>query len=124
MTIDAIVDIMLEDTFVFSWHQTPESLIFNVLAHLLASHPDAAPPAMGDWSCYRSAVIEFSCISSVTGLLLQESVKPTIDPDGSVDYGCIDELVLLRPGEYRISGEFGVVNVSAKSVSIELRAAV
>jgi hypothetical protein len=123
MSIEELDNIFLEDTFVLSWHQSSASLTFNVLASLLQSHPEALPPANGEWACYRSGVIKFSGVSSVNGLLRQESVTPTTDPDGSVDYGCVDFLSLVRPGEYRIAGEFGVVTVVAREVSLILGAA-
>jgi hypothetical protein len=123
MSIEAFDNILLEDTFVLWWHQTDAFLTFNVLASLLQNHPEALPPASGEWTCYRPGVIQFSGISSVDGLLRQESVTPTKDPDGSADYGCIDDLSLVRPGEYRIVGEFGVVTVVAREVSLALGAA-
>ena len=124
MTIEAFENILLEDTFVFSWHQSADTLTFRVLASLMQSHPEASPPLDGEWACYRSGTIQFAGVSSVHGLSPQESVKPTTDPDGSVDYGCIDELLLVQPGEYRISGEFGVVEVAASDISLSLGAAV
>ena len=123
MSIEAFDNILLEDTFVLSWHQSSGSLSFSVLASLLQSHSEATPPTSGDWACYRPGLIQFSGASSVSGLLPQESVPPTRDADGSVDYGCIDELSLVQPGEYRIAGEFGVVTVSADGVSLALEAA-
>ncbi|MDR7134072.1 hypothetical protein J2X06_001256 [Lysobacter niastensis] len=123
MSIEAFDNILLEDTFVLSWHQATDSLTFNVLASLLQSHPEASPPPNGEWACYRPGAIAFSGVSAVRGLLPQESVIPTADPDGSVDYGCIDELSLVRPGEYRIAGEFGVVTVAASEVLLVLDAA-
>ena len=123
MSIEAFDNILLDDTFVLSWHQASASLTFHVLASLLQSHPNASPPASGEWACYRPGVIQFSGVSSVDGLLRQESVTPTTDPDGSVDYGCIDALSLVRSGGYRIAGEFGVVTVVARDVSLVLGAA-
>lgn len=123
MSIRAFDNILLEDTFVFSWHRTHDLLTFNVLASLLQSHPEASPPTSGDWACYRPAVIQFRGVTSVDGLLPQESVNPTIDPDGTVDYGCIDALALIRPGRYCIAGEFGSVTVVAQEVSIAIGAA-
>ena len=123
MKIDAFENIFLEDTFVFSWHQSSDSLIFDVLASLLRSHPEATAPTASDWACYRPARIEFSGVSSVTGLLPQEAVPATQDATGSVDYGCIDEISLIGPGNYRIAGEFGVVTVAADSLSLVLGSA-
>ena len=123
MSIEAFDNILLEDTFVLAWHQASDSLTFRVLASLLPSHPEASLPANGEWACYRPGTIQFSGVSSVLGLLPQESVTPIADPDGSVDYGCIDDLSLVRSGEYRITGEFGVVTVVARGVSLVLGAA-
>ena len=123
MSIDAISNILLEDTFVLAWHQGPESLTFHILASLLQTHPEASPPATGDWACYRPGIIQFSGVSSVRGLLHQASVNRTTDAEGSVDYGCIDNLSSTQAGEYRITGEFGDVSVVAREVSVCLAAA-
>ena len=123
MGIEVFDNILLDDTFVFSWHQDADVLTFRVLASLLQSHPDASAPVAGEWACYKSGIIEFSGVSSVHGLLPQESVASTTDPDGSVDYGTIDNLAQTRQGEYRISGDFGVVTVAARDVSLTLAAA-
>jgi hypothetical protein len=120
MNVEAFDNILLEDTFVFSWDRTSDSLIFTVLASLLQSHQDATPPAKDEWACYRPGIIRFSGVSSVDGLLSPELLKPAIDADGSIDYGCIDELSLVRPGEYLIVGEFGEVTVAAREVSLIL----
>jgi hypothetical protein len=122
MSIDAFDNILLEDTFVLSWNYASGSLTFSVLASLLQSHPEAMPPASDDWACYRPGLIRFSSVSSVTGLHPQDAVLPTQDADGSLDYGCIDELSLVGLGEYRITGEFGVVTVAAREVSLVLGA--
>lgn len=122
MGIEATEDIFLEDTFVLSWDYSAGCLIFQVLASLLQSHPAASLPASGEWACYRPGVLTFSGVTSVHGLLLQDSVSPTTDPDGSVDYGTIDSLVQVRPGDYLIAGEFGVVTVAARDVSLVLTA--
>ncbi|GAA3928041.1 hypothetical protein GCM10022229_22350 [Luteimonas lutimaris] len=101
MSIEAFDYILLEDTFVFSWHLSTDTLTFQVLASLSQAHPAATVPAAGEWACYRSGAIEFSRVSAIRGLQSQESVVPTTDPDGSVDYGTIDGLAQIGPGEYR-----------------------
>ena len=120
MSIDAFDEILLEDTYVLGWSQTPNLLTFTVLASLLQSHPQAAPPLAGEWACYKPGVIRFSGVSSIAGLLPQEVVTPISDPDGSIDFGCIDDLSQIRPGEFRIAGEFGMVAVAATAVALVL----
>ena len=123
MSIDAFAHILLEDTFVLAWHQSPGSLVFHVLASLQHTHPEASAPGSGDWACYRPGIIQFSGVTSVIGLVPQDSVTRTTDAAGSVDYGCIDDLALIQPGEYRIAGEFGDVLLVAGEVSLFLAAA-
>jgi len=123
MSIESFDNILLEDSFVLSWHQEANVLTFRVLASLLQSHTDASMPVAGEWACYKPGIIEFSGVTSVNGLLPQESVISTTDPDGSLDYGTIDGLSQTGPGEYRIIGDFGVVTVAAHDVSLTLAAA-
>jgi len=122
MTIAALNDILLEDTFVLAWHRGHESLTFHVLASLLQSHPDASVPTSGDWACYRPGIIQFFGVTSVGGLLPQDSVQRTADAAGDIDYGCIDSIALVQPGKYNVVGEFGDVSLTAAGVSIYLAA--
>lgn len=43
-------------------------------------------------------------------MIVLEEVEPTVDPDGSVDYGNID-LLSLYNGHFKLEGEFGSVIV-------------
>jgi hypothetical protein len=124
MNIEAFDHILLEDTFVLSWHRGPTSLTFHVLASLLQSHPEATTPHEGEWAYYKPGIVHFAGVTSVNGLLSQSAVQPTTDADGCIDYGCIDELSVMKPGAYRISGEFGVVTMVAEGVSLLLGNAV
>ena len=42
-----------------------------------------------------------------------DDVRPTIDPDGSADYGNIDSLMHDDAGTFLVAGEFGDVRVVA-----------
>jgi hypothetical protein len=123
MSINPLRDIYLEDTFVIGWHEGHESLTFYVLASLEQTHPQASAPASGDWACYRPCIIQFVGVSSISGLLRQESVKPGADASGDVDYGNIDSFKLVDSGEYRIVGDFGDVLVAAREILVYLAAA-
>ncbi|MDC7700051.1 hypothetical protein [Vogesella indigofera] len=123
MNIDVLSNILLEDTFVLAWHRGHESLTFYVLASLQRTHSAASTPTHGDWACYRPGIIQFSGVSSVQGLLRQDAVKPAIDAEGSVDYGCIDSISVVQPSGCRIVGDFGDVLVVARKVLFYLAAA-
>jgi hypothetical protein len=122
MSLAAFDHIMLEDTFVLAWHREGDALSLQVLASLLPSHPLARPPANGEWACYMQGIVLFQGVSSVKGLLDMEQVRPVVDPDGTVDYGCIDGLEARDAGVFSISGEFGDVTVYAEKVQLELAA--
>ena len=123
MGIPALDHVDLQDTFVLSWRKASGSLTFEVLANLLPTHPRAAPPLPNEWACYTEGAITFFGVTSVAGLPALGDVVPVKDPDGSIDYGCIDELSLAGPGEYRIAGEFGSVSVAAEGLSFVLHSA-
>jgi hypothetical protein len=120
MSIPAIAGLDLEDTFVLAWHRTPDALTFHVVASLLPEHPDFSAPPENEWACYRAGLIQFVGVSSVEGLLAQALVPATTDAAGEIDYGCIDQLSLVRPGHYSIAGEFGSVVLAAEGVVVVL----
>lgn len=120
--VDALAHIYLEDTFVLAWDHGQRTLTFHVLASLLQTHPAAFPPLPGEWACYRHGLLQFVGVTSVCGLLRQDTVNRTTDASGAVDYGCIDAVSLLRPGEYRIDGELGKVVVLAERLEVLLAA--
>src|SRR5438094_9384182 len=98
-----------QDTFVLAWRMERDRLVFNVLASLSPGHPAYAPPPPSDWTCYRAAELIFDGTRQVTGLKEMEKVRPTVDPDGTADYGNIDSLSRDDDGTFMLSGDFGEV---------------
>jgi hypothetical protein len=120
MSIPAIAGLNLEDTFVLAWHRAADALTFHVVASLLPEHPEFSAPPENEWACYRAGLIQFVGVSSVEGLHAQASVPAATDAAGEVDYGCIDQLSLVRRGHYSMAGEFGTVAVVAEELVVVL----
>ena len=122
MSIDTeFADVMVQDCWVLGWRTENDSLVFDIEASLISGHPLYESPKPGEWSCYKTAQIVFSGVREVSGLLPIQSVRATVDPDGSVDYGSIDSISQETNG-FAIVGEFGNVLVSASAVRLHLAA--
>lgn len=100
----------LNDSFVLGWEQSTDKLEFSLEASIWPQSTYYITPKQNEHTCYRKATLTFSSIDEVNGLRSMESVKPTIDPDGTSDYGNIDSLIQNSNG-YSIVGEFGSVKI-------------
>jgi hypothetical protein len=109
--------VLTTDTFVISWRQEADRLVFVVDASLGPGHPNYEPPLPGEWSCYKPARLVFKGVRVVDGLPQMESSPHCTDADGSQDFGTLDELV-AEPGGYRVAGDFGVVRIQADSAQL------
>lgn len=78
-------------------------------------------PKEKEYTCYKSGALKFTRWSNVSGLLQQSQVSPSIDPDGSADYGNI-EYFAESENEFEIHGEFGRVVISGEEFSFEIGA--
>ncbi len=47
-------------------------------------------------------------------------MRPTIDPDGSADYGTIDSFMREDDGTFRLCGDFGDVHLRANDFRLVL----
>jgi hypothetical protein len=117
--LDMLDGVLITDTFILGWHQEADRLVFDVEASLWPQHPQYEPPLPGEWTCYKPAQLVFVGVRSVEGLPEMAKVVGSRNSDGSQDYGSLDELVAI-PGGYQIVGDFGVVQVQADSLRMEI----
>jgi hypothetical protein len=122
LNLDDFQEVALEDTFVLAWHKSSGDLVFYVEAHLRPEHSAYAPHGVESRACYRPGIIVFRSASQVTGLMPQSMVNRTTDAEGAVDYGTIDRLEMIGPGQFAISGEFGDVVVHSRAPRLYLAA--
>lgn len=96
-------DLYLEDSYLLGI-ETNSAVDMLVEAVLRETHPMYTPPKPGERYSYRTLVIHFPEVKSVEWI--NKRMTPTRDPDGSVDYGNIDEFHLMD-GRYHIKGDWG-----------------
>jgi hypothetical protein len=111
--------VLITDTFVLDWYFEPRRLVFVVDASLQPDHPANERSKPNEWACYKPARLVLDDVECVEGLLEPASAPGHTDPDGSHDFGSIDELVSIVNG-FRICGEFGDVQITANSVRLEV----
>lgn len=109
----------LNDSFVLSWEQTSDKIVFNLEASIWPQSTYYTSPKPNEHTCYRKATLTFLGTNKVNGLRSMETVKPTIDPDGTSDYGNIDSLLQSSNG-YTIAGEFGAVKISGGELEFKI----
>lgn len=108
--------IYLEDSYVLKIETGPMVEII-VEAVLRDSHPLYEAPKPGEQYCYRTGKIIFPLVRNFHWV--KKNMVPTIDPDGSADYGNIDEFYLLD-GAYRILGQWGELNIESEPPYFEV----
>ena len=77
-------------------------------AILTENHPLYTPPLPGEKYCYREMTIKFFSPQSYN--LILKKMTPIREPNGSIDYGNIDEL-FWEDGKYYVNGEWGELTI-------------
>ena len=101
----------LFDSFVLNWSYKPTALELGLEVSIWPESQYYNKPKPDEFTCYRKAILRFENIGSISGLLEMENVKPSIDPDGSKDYGNIEHLFQDETG-FDLHGDFGEVRIS------------
>lgn len=111
----------LFDSFVTSWKLEDNDLSFELEISIWPESKFYSEPKEKQYTCYKTGILRFSRWSNVRGLLQQSGVIPSIDPDGSFDYGNI-EYFTKSENEFEIHGEFGQVIISGGEFGFEIGA--
>jgi hypothetical protein len=108
-------NIYLEDSYVLGI-KTDTAIEFFLEAILTENHSLYTSPLPGEQYCYRSITLKFP--HPQTYNLTLNKMIPIIDPDGTWDYGNIDEFFLENQTYYLI-GEWGELTIVSDSPIIE-----
>lgn len=117
--IEILKGIDLNDSFVLNWVQENDSLSFELEASIWPESEHYTEPKKDEYTCYRKATLGFVGVKNITGLKPKETVQSTTDPDGSVDYGNIDDLQALD-GSFLVVGDFGSVTIEGGELRFEV----
>ncbi|MFY4257085.1 hypothetical protein ACOTCG_05780 [Achromobacter xylosoxidans] len=111
--ISVLSNFYLEDSYVLSINETAESLIFEIEAVLMKSHPKYEEPKKGEQYCYHNIFLQFFCVTSIEWI--DRRYLPFEDSAGERDYGNIDSFI-ADSGSYILSGDWGTVIVRGGEV--------
>ncbi|WP_284987664.1 hypothetical protein [Arthrobacter sp. fls2-241-R2A-172] len=90
---DVLRGFYLEDSWVLDINASRGQLVITAEFVLTEEHPSYASARPGEQYCYRKGVLVFDGVTDLTWTG-QLSSRPSRDPDGSVDYGNIDSLII------------------------------
>ncbi len=100
-------NIYLEDSYVLSINDKT-SIQILLEAVLTENHSLYTQPLPGEQYCYRRMTVNFS--HPETYDLVLNNISPIADPDGSVDYGNIDDF-FMADDKYYLRGEWGELTI-------------
>ncbi|MCY7386431.1 MAG: hypothetical protein LH628_28485 [Microcoleus sp. CAN_BIN18] len=108
-------NIYLEDSYVLSIN-AKTSIQILLEAVLTEHHPLYTQPLPGEQYCYRRMTVNFP--HPQTYDLVVNNISPIADPDGSIDYGNIDEFFRADGKYYLRVGEWGELTIVSDSPMI------
>ena len=80
-------------------------------------HEEYAPPPLGERDCFRRGRILFEEVLSLNWA--GQGAPPAVDASEEIDYGHLD-LFQWNEGTYRLQGDFGLMELYAGRVTVEL----
>lgn len=117
--MEALKGIDLTDSFVLDWSCENNRLCFELEVSIWPESKYYVEPKLNEYTCYRKATLQFSNIISAFGLKPKPVVMPSIDPDGSTDYGNIDFFQVVDGG-FELEGNFGTVKIFGGDLLFEI----
>jgi hypothetical protein len=117
--MDVFRGVDLNDSFVLNWFLTQDLFVIEIEASLWPKSKFYSAPVNDEYTCYKKASILFQKIKSIEGLIPINTVTPTIDADGSNDYGNIDSLI-LNNAKFHVAGSFGNVVINGGEVTFSV----
>ena len=117
--IEIFKGIDLHDSFVLNWSHENDNLSFELEASIWPESKHYTVPKKNEHTCYRKATLEFVGVKNISGLKPRESVQSSTDPDGSIDYGNIDDLKAVE-GSFIVVGDFGTVTIQGGELRFEV----
>jgi hypothetical protein len=92
------VGIDLEDSWILGWSFYEDELQIEMEFSIWPESPFYKVTKKGEYTCYKIGKLTFHNVRSIKGFDELEKTIPTIDPDGSKDWGNINGLKINRSG--------------------------
>ena len=109
----------LAESFVLTWKLTSGALLIDVDLVLCSTHPFYEKPRPSQIACFRPAEIQFPECTALNGV--RADAPDTAAIASAVGSGKISDLQRIGEGLYRLSGEFGDIQISAERPILRLK---
>jgi len=114
----------LTESFVLSWQLDASALLIDLDLFLCPEHSFYEEPRPSQGGCFRAAEIEFPDCISLTDAGGKNESSQIVEIAAALGIGKIHDLRCLREGEYRISGKFGDINISANRPILRIKSTI
>lgn len=114
---DTLANVYLEDSYVLDIQEVGGLITFLLEIVLTEKHSLYTKPLANEQYCYKQGTLTFPNTESYN--LVRSNTQPSKDPDGSIDYGNLDEFY-INNDSYTLSGEWGVLSIKSDSPIITL----
>lgn len=113
------VGIDLEDSWNLGWSFNDDELKIKMEFSILPESPLYEETKKEEYTCYKIGELIFHDIKSIKGFKELENTEPTIDPDGSKDWGNIYGLTKRQNG-VTFSTENNDVEIETTGLTIKI----
>ena len=111
----------LAESFVLTLKLTSGALFIDVDLYLCPTHPFYEKPRPSQGACFRPAEIQFPECTALNGVRSDATGADTSAIASAVGSGKISDLQRIGEGLYRLSGEFGDIQISAERPILRLK---
>lgn len=113
------VGIDLEDSFILGWSQQGDDFMIEMEFSIWPESPFYSEPEADQYTCYKRGTLTFHQVQAIKGFSELENMEPSIDPDGSKDWGGIYGLRKHATG-VTFSTEINDVEIETTGITINV----
>ena len=111
----------LAESFALTWQFTSGELLIDMDLFLCPTHPFYEKPRPSQGACFRPAEIQFPECTALNGVRSDVPDADIANIASAVGSGKISDLQRIGEGLYRLSGEFGDIEISAERPILRLK---
>jgi len=111
----------LAESFALTWQFTSGELLIDLDLFLCPTHPLYEKPRPSQGACFRPAEIQFPECTALNGVRSDVPDADIANIASAVGSGKISDLQRIGEGLYRLSGEFGDIQISAERPILRLK---
>jgi hypothetical protein len=117
LTLPALSSYVLEESWVLAVTVQPAVVTLDLDLCYATDHPELRAPRDGEWAYFRRGLIRFTDVTSVSWQEMGQ--RAATDASGESDWGHIDSFEWAGTA-FSLEGDFGVVQLQAAAVNVDL----